>query len=291
MSVTITQEYTVPTTGLKSTASITLDVTKGRLSTDTSDAKERMLLKATASGKDTVYIDIDKVAQDALSGRPGSAHDGNKETYSTAATVAGATTISVLSDDDFTAGDPVAVMDDYDATNVEFMMVTASTNNVLTLTKDASGTGMTYAHKKNSIIQNLKLRYMANSLGSGMVPGIKTQYERAAAVTGMVATSPGVSKGADILFTETSGSRVAAYYDIYASRVRLTSIPENRIPDYSDATYSGSKFNLTTYTESNNVAHTLQAGKKFWFYVVPKTGVGQRDITEGVAAEKSLVVL
>ena len=184
MSVSITQEFTDPATGLKRTAVVTLDVTKGRLATDTSSAQERSLLQATSAGKTTVYIDIDKVAQDALSGRAASGQDGHKETYMTASRAVGQTTLPVLSHSDFAAKDVIAIMDDYDGTNVEFAVVTASAANLITISEDGAGVGLTYAHKKGSIVQNLKTRYMGNSLGSGGIAGIKTQLERPFAVTG-----------------------------------------------------------------------------------------------------------
>jgi len=287
MSITLTQEYTVPATGLLGTATITIDVTKRRLDSDTT-AQERVVLKASASSKKDVYIDIDKIIQDALSGRPSSAQDSNTETYVVASTGVGQTALSVLSSTGFSAGDPVAIMDDYNATNVEYAFVSASSANLITII--TNGSGLTLAHKKYSILQNLKTRYWGTAMGNGPVPGIKAQYEQPASVTGLRITSPGAGKYADVLFTE-STSTVVNYYDIYASRVKLTTIAENREPDYADAMYTGSRFNVSTYHESNNQSYALQANKKFWFYVVPKTVKGQRDTDEGDSVEGTLIVL
>jgi len=289
MSVSLSQEYVNPATGLKKFATITLDVTKGRLDSDTSSAQERILLKATGSGQSDVYIDIDKVAQDALSGKASSAQDSYTESYLRTSIVNGATLLPLLSVTGFAVGDPICIKSNYDSIDQDYAVITAISANDLTVSTDGSGTGIsnTGGYKQFAIVQRLAGRDLGTGLGSGSVPGIKAQLERPVAVTGVKLTTGGPTNSINVLFTP-STSQVASYYDIYASRAQLATLPENRVPNYQDGIYTGVNFNVTKYSESDNVEYNLQASTKWYVYVVAKASQGQRDVKESAATEGSI---
>lgn len=288
MSISMTQRYTKPSDGNEAEATITVDVKRARLDATTGDT-ETFVLVGNASGKTEFKVDVSEIIQDVLDGKSSRTIDGETDTYVTAQIVSGNTIFSVFSTTGFAVGDPICVRDTYDSVeaDVDYAIITAITGSAITVSTDATGTGLGRAFQVGAIVQNLKGRHWGASTGLGGVAGLKAQLERPEAPASVTTRAGGPSSSLDILWHESSSTGVVKYYDIYASRARLnTGIPANRFPIYLDFVYSGSFVNLTQYNEADNVAYTLQSGRKFYIYVVAKTGSGHFDNDESAATEK-----
>jgi len=287
MSVSVVQRYTDPATGTETTRTVTVDIKRARLDATTSDS-DTFVLESTGSGVTACQVDISKIVQDLLDGKPSRAQDSKTETYLTAAAINGQTVVSVESTTGFAAGDPVAFKDLYDdtGTSIDYAVISAISGSALTVSTDASGTGLGRAFKLGAIIQNLKSEHWGASTGLGGTLGVKSQSERPVSVSNVKNVAGGPASSCKVSWTESS-SVVATHYDIYVSRARLNAgIAANRRPIYMDFVYSGNPVTVTQYNEADNVAYNLQSGVKFYVYVVPKTGTGQFNIDEGAAVEK-----
>lgn len=285
--VTINQEYVSPSTGENARTNVTIDIKRMRVGTD-STAPESFVLSATRAGGTEYIVDVDKIVQDALDGKPSSAQDSRVETLLRQPVLAGATVLEVVSVTGFSVGDVVALKSDYDGDDVDFAVVTAVNTGLsrLTVSTDGAGTGIATAYVKNAIVQNLSNEHFGASTGSGSILGMKAQLERPVAPTAIRAVQKGTggNRGFDVSWTpSTSHASVAALYDVYVHRRKLSSIPENYIPVYQDFTYTGSVANVKTYVDDDNIEYNLQASKQYHIYLVAKSGSGQRDVKESLA--------
>lgn len=291
MAVTITQEYLDPSDGLRKSTTLTIDVIRMRAQGD-STAPESFMLKGTVSGGSDFLVDIDKIVQDALDGKPASGQDSRTETYLNGPSVNGETILPLLSTTGFAVGDVVAVKDDYDGTTIDYAVVTAvnTTTKQITVSTDGSGTGLGAAFKKYSIVQNLSGEHWGAATGSGGYLGVRAQKERPVAPTGLKITNKGTggSRSFDVSWVESTSSKdVVTHYDVFLHRKQLFSIPENYAPAYEDFVYTGSVANLTQYVDDDNVKYALTASTKYYCYIIAKSGAGQRDVKESTAGSKT----
>ena len=295
MSVSFTQQYTNPSDGKLSTASVTVDVKSYRKDATTT-SPPNFVLSVTASGKDEHVTDITTLVQNALEGKKSSIPaELAAESFTTGALISGQTVLPLFSVTGFNVGDPIVVKSKHGAADYDYAIVTAVSTalNQITVTTNGAGVGIGAAYPLGAIVQNLAQRDAPQSAGVTNSRGVKAQLEAPTAPTVTVAN--GVGNSADLTITPASES-VFVSVDVYATRAPLvpgTFVPTHLNPVYQDAREATGIVNVTQYTEDDNQVYSLQSGKKFYFYPVSKDAKGnpkQGGVNQSKPTEKSLTL-
>lgn len=247
------------------------------------DGTQKICLTANAQGAKSCAVPVPIWLEQALNGLL-SGFFGNITGTLVATKYTGGTTLSVLDDTGFEDGNPIAVANLDDLSDVAYGQVQSTAANDITL-EAALGAPDTFY--KNAFVLNLAgLLPMASGRGYNNLPGVVSQMERPPAPAFTVADGTGDAIAVTITDPEYDS---ATHFDIYVFKqaTRPDRIEPNRQPDAADKTTTdiASAISVSTYGGGadyvpDGAGGNLATTNVVWVAVVAKNGTGQVDVKE-----------
>ena len=257
MSINFSQEYTVPSTGLTSSKTVTVDLIKSRNDSEANPV-ENTFITVAVSGEDTYKKAIEDILRDGLDAKrmakpSACAYQGRVGTA-----YVSLTTLSLQTGQgaNFAAKDVICVTD---GTNTEYRCIERmSTDDII------MSSALDNAYAKNVTLVQKLARYETPLSADGYL-GAKAQLEQPSAPTTPVATGgSGTITGIGCTCTET----ISTHFDYY---IRTTATFTPTIYDYPDLVNQTAKSGLTVSTYNGGI--TITAGT-YYLFVVAKDATG-----------------
>lgn len=255
------QQYVDPATGKKLIKEINIAMQDFRLDTSNEVSIKPYIAVYVENFGEMLYVDPAPVLQPLIDASRTNCPRNCYQTYLVDMIDASSDYIWTHSNDNLNAkiGDPVAIMDDLDGTNISYHIISNLDKDWIQLT---GSVGRNYF--KGAFIQNLSNRWWGQQLGKNEV-GIKTKMEMIEKPFFKAIFKDGLLK---IAVQAMIGKTSAKFYDVYVRKNSFSCIQPHWIPDVEDQDVSKNMCQCNTYSGGEKCGGGILDNKETYYVAV-----------------------